>query len=145
MLGKIFASIILISVVYIFCVLLAPNLADSVAENIGISSVNTTIRQLKDGVDSTSDTLLQINDASGAINGVRNFATQANEKINQTTEMINSIRQTGEQKIQQVQQTAESIRKAQEAINEVQNNIANLTSISGSVSGSGTVTTGSGQ
>ncbi|NCP76696.1 hypothetical protein GW819_03215 [Candidatus Gracilibacteria bacterium] len=145
MLGKIFASIILISVVYIFCVFLAPNLADSMAEKLGISSVNTTIRQLKDGVDSTSDTLLQINNASGAINGVRNFATQANEKINQTTEMINSIRQTGEQKIQQVQQTAESIRKAQEAINEVQNNIANLTSISGSVSGSGTVATGSGQ
>jgi len=145
MLGKIFASIILISVVYIFCVFLGPNLADSMAEKLGISSVNTTIRQLKDGVDSTSDTLLQINNASGAINGVRNFATQANEKINQTTEMINSIRQTGEQKIQQVQQTAESIRKAQEAINEVQNNIANLTSISGSVSGSGTVATGSGQ
>ena len=82
MLGKIFASIILISVVYIFCVFLAPNLADSMAEKLGISSVNTTIRQLKDGVDSTSDTLLQINNASGAINGVRNFATQANEKIN---------------------------------------------------------------
>ncbi|MDD2916232.1 MAG: hypothetical protein PHH70_00100 [Candidatus Gracilibacteria bacterium] len=140
MIGKMFASLILILVLYVFGVFFAPNLSDSVAERLGILSVNTTIRQLKNGVDSTSDTLLQIKDASGALNGVRGIVDQANEKINQTTETINTIRQVGEQKIEQVQKTADSIKKAGEAINEVQNNITNLTSLSGSTKGSGAVT-----
>ncbi|MDD2891800.1 MAG: hypothetical protein PHQ95_02440 [Candidatus Gracilibacteria bacterium] len=144
MIGKIFASIILISVLYIFGIFFAPNLTDSVAEKLGITSVNTIIRQIKNGVDSTSETLLQINDASGAVNSVRDIVDQANEKINQTTEMINTIRQTGEQTIQQVQKTADSIRKAGEAITEVQNNITSLVTLSGTTTESGT-TTGTGK
>lgn len=132
MIGKIFASGILVIVLYVFGVFFAPNLADNLAEKMGTTSFNTFIRQLKDGADSTSETLLQVKDASGAINGVRDFAAQANEKINQTTEMINSLRQAGEQKVAQVQKTADSIKKAGEAISEVQNNITNLTSLSGS-------------
>lgn len=144
MIGKIFASIILISVLYIFGIFFAPNLTDSVAEKLGITSVNTIIRQIKNGVDSTSETLLQINDASWAVNSVRDIVDQANEKINQTTEMINTIRQTGEQTIQQVQKTADSIRKAGEAITEVQNNITSLVTLSGTTTESGT-TTGTGK
>ncbi|MDD5197537.1 MAG: hypothetical protein PHN60_01615 [Candidatus Gracilibacteria bacterium] len=140
MIGKIFASIVLISVLYVFGVFFAPNLSDNVAEKLGITSVNTLVRQLKNGADSTSETLLQIRDASGAINNVRGIVDQANEKINKTTEMINTIRQTGEQKIGQVQKTAESIKKAGEAITEVQNNISNLTSLSGSIAESGVIT-----
>lgn len=94
MLGKIFASTILIAVLYIFGVFFAPNLTDTLAEKLGTSSVNTLIRQLKNGADSTSETLLQIKDASGAISNVRGIVNQANEKINKTTEMINTIRQT---------------------------------------------------
>ncbi len=94
MIGKIFASIVLISVLYVFGVFFAPNLSDNVAEKLGITSVNTLVRQLKNGADSTSETLLQIRDASGAINNVRGIVDQANEKINKTTEMINTIRQT---------------------------------------------------
>lgn len=144
MIGKIFASFILIFVLYVFGVFFAPNLTDMIAENIGMMSVNSTIRQLKDGADSTSETLLQINDASGAINSVRNVVNQANEKINQTTETINVIRQAGEQKVQQVQKTADSIQKAGEAITAVQNNLSELTSLSGSVSANGSAS-GSGQ
>ncbi len=144
MIGKIFASLIILSVLYVFGVFFAPNLVDNIAENIGMMPVNTTIRQLKDGADSTSTTLLQINDASGAINGVRNIVNQANEKINQTTETINAIRQVGEQKVQQVQQTADSIQRAGEAITTVQNNLNALASLSGSVSASG-ATTGTGR
>lgn len=132
MIGKIFASAILLSVLYIFGIFLAPNLADSVAERLGITSVNTIVRQLKDSADSTSETLLQIKDASGAINGVRDVVSQMNEKIGQTTETINAIRQAGEQKVQLAQKTADSIQKATEAINEVQNNVSALTSLSGS-------------
>lgn len=94
MLGKIFASIVLIAVLYAFGVFFAPNLADSVAERIGTISVNTMIRQLKIEADTASETLLQIKDASGAINGVRDFANQANVKIGQTAETINAIRLT---------------------------------------------------
>jgi methyl-accepting chemotaxis protein len=104
-----------------------------------MTAINVTIRQLKDGADSTSTTLLQIQDASGAINGVRGIVDQANEKINQTTQMVNGIRQVGEQKIEQVQKTADSIKKAGEAINEVQNNLNSLTTLSGSTSMSGEV------
>lgn len=132
MIGKIFASIILVIVLYIFGVFFAPNLADSIATKLGINSVNTAIRQLKDGADSTSETLLQIKDASGAISSVRELANQASERIGKTTETINTIRQTGEQKVQQVQKTADSIKKAGEAINEVQGNLNELTSFSGS-------------
>lgn len=64
MVGKIFASCILIGVLYVFGVFFAPVLTDGLAEKLGIASVNTTIRQLKDGADSTSETLLQIKDAS---------------------------------------------------------------------------------
>lgn len=130
MIGKIFASIILISVVYIFGVFFAPNITDSLAEKIGTLSINTTIRQLKIGLDTTSETLLQIKDASGAINNVRDIVNQANEKINQTAETINNIRQVGEQKVQQVQKTADSIQKAGAAISAVQDNLNALTSIS---------------
>lgn len=131
MFGKIFASIVLIAVVYILGIFLAPNLADNLAENLGIMSVNTTIRDIKSGADSTSDTLLQIKDASGAIGTARSIATQANETIQKTTETINAIRQVGEQKIQQVQKTAESIDKASQAIGEVQDNLSALTTLSG--------------
>lgn len=132
MIGKIFASIILVIVLYIFGVFFAPNLADSIATKLGINSVNTAIRQLKDGADSTSETLLQIKDASGAISSVRELANQASERIGKTTETIKTIRQTGEQKVQQVQKTADSIKKAGEAISEVQGNLTELTSLSGS-------------
>lgn len=64
MVGKIFASLILIAVLYIFGVFFAPNLTDGIAERLGIASVNTAIRQAKNGADSTSETLLQIKDAS---------------------------------------------------------------------------------
>lgn len=144
MIGKIFASLILISVLYVFGVFFAPNLTDSVADKLGITSVNTTIRQLKNSADSTSETLLQIKDASGAINSVRNAVNQANEKINQTTETINTIRQTGEKKVEQGKKVVDSIQKAGDAISEVQNNLNEFTSLSGSVSISGT-TTGMGQ
>ncbi|EKD29990.1 MAG: hypothetical protein ACD_78C00197G0025 [uncultured bacterium (gcode 4)] len=144
MFGKIFASIILITVLYIFGVFFAPNLTDTLAEKLGTSSVNTLIRQLKNGADSTSETLLQIKDASGAISNVRGIVNQANEKINKTTEMINTIRQTWEQKMEQVQKTTESIKKAGEAFAEVQNNISSLTSLSGSITESG-ATAGTGK
>lgn len=130
MFGKIFASIVLIAVLYILGIFLAPNLADSIAESLGIISVNTTIRDLKSGADSTSDTLLQIKDASGAIGTARSIATQANETIQKTTETFNTIRQVGEQKVQQVQKTAESIDKASQAISEVQSNLSELTTLS---------------
>lgn len=94
MVGKIFASFILISVLYAFGVFFAPNLADSLAEKAGIMPLNTFVRQLKSGADATSDTLLQIKDASGAISNVRGIVDQANEKINQTSQMVNNIRQT---------------------------------------------------
>lgn len=132
MVGKIFASLILISVLYVFGVFFAPNLTDDIAEKLGISFINDSIRQMKDGADSTSDTLLQIQDASGAINGVRGVVDRLNETLEQTNETINTIRQTGEQKVEEVQKTADSIKKAGEAINEVQSNITNLTSLSGS-------------
>ncbi|MDD5376743.1 MAG: hypothetical protein PHH16_01365 [Candidatus Gracilibacteria bacterium] len=137
MIGKIFASFILVSVLYVFGVFFAPNLTDNVAEKLGIVSVNAIIRQLKDGADSTSDTLLQIKDASGAINGVRSVVDQLNQKTGQITETINTIRQTGEQKVEQVQKTADSIKKAGEAISEVQANLSTLTSLSGSQTLSG--------
>lgn len=130
MVGKIFASFILIAVLYVFAVFFAPNLSDSVAEKLGMISVNTTIRQLKNGADYTSDTLLQIKDASGAINGVRGVVDQLNEKTGQMSNTINTIRQVGEQKVEQVQKTADSIKKAGEAITEVQGNITELTTLS---------------
>jgi hypothetical protein len=64
MIGKFFASIILISVLYVFGIFFAPNFTDSIAEKLGIMPTNTIIRQLKSGADVTSETLLQINDAS---------------------------------------------------------------------------------
>lgn len=140
MIGKIFASLILISVLYVFGVFFAPNLSDTVAEKLGIISVNTTIRSLKTGADTTSDTLLQLKDASGAINNVRDIVNQANEKINQTSQTINNLRQMGEEKVEQAQKTADSIKKAGEAIGEVQANISTLTTLSGSATLSGQVT-----
>lgn len=139
MIGKIFASCILISVLYVFGVFFAPNLSDGMAERLGISSVNTVIRNLKNGADTTSDTLLQIKDASGAIGGVRGIVDQANQQINETTAAINQIRQVGEEKVEQVQKTADSIKKAGEALSEVQSNITSLTTLSGSASASGGV------
>lgn len=144
MFGKIFASIVLIVVLYILGIFLAPNLVDSIAESLGIMSVNTTIRDLKSGADSTSDTLLQIKDASGAIGTARSIATQANETLQKTTETINTIRQVGEQKVQQVQKTAESIDKASQAIGEVQSNLSELTTLSGT-SSTGSTQTGTTQ
>lgn len=137
MIGKIFASLILISVLYIFGIFFAPNLSDSVAERFGFLSINATIRQLKDGADSTSTTLLQIRDVSGAISNVRGIVNQVNETISQTNNTINAIRQTGEKKVQQAQKTADSLKKAGEAITEVQNNVSELTSFSGSSTTSG--------
>ena len=139
MLGKIFASIILIAVLYTLWVFLAPALSDSVADKLGILGVNNLIRDFKNGADSTSETLLQIKDASWAINGVRDFANQANEKINQTSEMINGIRQTTEQKVQQAQKTADSIKRAGEAVSEVQNNLSSLASFSWQTSSTGSI------
>jgi len=130
MFGKILASIVLIIVLYILGVFLAPNFMDSIAERLGMMSVNTIIRNLKSGADSTSDTLLQIKDASGAIGTARSIATQANDTLQKTTETINTIRQVGEQKVQQVQKTAESVQKAGQAISEVQDNISELTTLS---------------
>lgn len=141
MFGKIFASIVLIAVLYILGIFLAPNLADNLGESLGIISVNTTIRNLKSGADSTSDTLLQIKDASGAIDTARSIATQANDTIKKTTETINTIRQVGEQKVQQVQKTAESVQKAGQAISEIQDNISALTTLSG-VTATGVTQTG---
>ena len=131
MLGKVFASAILIAVLYIFWVFFAPNLTDDIAKKMGILHMNSVIRQFKQWADVTSDTLLQIKDASWAIGGVRGIVKQANETINQTSEAINSIRQAWEQKIEQVQKTADSIQRASEAISEVQNNVSALTSFSG--------------
>ncbi len=137
MIGQVFASLILLSVSYVFWVFFAPNLSDSVAEKLGILSINTAIRDLKDGADTTSDTLLQIKDASGAIGNVRDIVNQANEKINQTSQTISNLRQMGEEKVEQAQKTADSIKKAGEAIGEVQANITTLTSLSGSATLSG--------
>lgn len=131
----------LIAVLYILGIFLAPNLTDSIAENLGIMSINTTIRNLKSGADSTSDTLLQIKDASGAIGTARSIATQANETLQKTTETINTIRQVGGQKIQQIQKTADSVQKASQAIGEVQDNLSELTTLSGA-SSTGTTQTG---
>ncbi len=140
MFGKLFASILLIVVIYILGIFLAPNLADSIGESLGIMSINTTIRNLKSGADSTSDTLLQIKDASGAIGTARSIATQANEAIGKTAETINTIRQVGGQKIQQVQKTVESIDKASQALGEVQNNLSALTTLSGATATGATQT-----
>lgn len=134
MFGKVLSSVIIIVVVYILGIFLAPVLTDSIGEKLGIASVHTTIRNFKGGVDATSDTLLQIRDASGAISGVRDVVNKANETINQTSETISSIRQTGEQKMQQFQKTADSIKKANDAITEVQNNVSELTSLTGATS-----------
>jgi len=143
MFSKILSSVIIIAVLYILGVFLAPNLTNSIGEYLGIASVNTTIRGFKSGVDSTSDTLLQIKDASGAINGVRDIVQQANNAVDQTTQTINTIRQTGEQKVEQVQKTVDSVKKAGEAISEVQNNLSALTSISGGSTLTGSTDTGS--
>lgn len=82
-------------------------------------------------MDSTSTTLLQIMDASGAINTARDVVKYTNEKTNQTSEAIDATRRAGEQKVQQAQQTIDSIKKASQAIEEVQGNISSLTSLSG--------------
>lgn len=140
MFGKIFASIMLIAVLYTLSVFLAPNLADSIADRLGMMPINTTLRDLKSGADSTSDTLLQIKDASGAIGTARSIATQANEAIGKTAETINTIREVGGQKIQQVQKTAESIDKASQALGEVQDNLSALTTLSGATSTGSTQT-----
>lgn len=100
-------------------------------------SINTNIRDLKNGADTTSDTLLQIKDASDTLSGVRNIVNQANEKINQTSQTISNLRQMGEEKVEQAQKTADSIKKAGEAIGEVQANISTLTTLSGSATLSG--------
>jgi len=142
---KIFLSLVIIVVTYTLGVFLAPVLTDDIGAALGISSVNTTIRTLKSGVDSTSDTLLQMKDASGAINHVRGIVQQANTVTEQTTETINNLRQATEQKVQQVQKTADSIRKASEAISAVQNNVSELTNFSGSISASGEIKTGTGK
>lgn len=47
MFGKILASIFLIVVFYILAVFLAPNLSDGVADKLGMSGVNITLRDIK--------------------------------------------------------------------------------------------------
>ena len=138
MIGKIFASSILISVLYVFGIFFAPNLSDSIAEELGIGSINTIVRQLKTGADSTSETLLQIQDASGAVNSVRDAVNQMNKKTEQISDTINTIRQVGEQKVEQVQKTVDSVRRVGSGIIEVQQNLSELKNLSGSVSQSGT-------
>lgn len=130
MFGKIFASFILIAVLYIFGVFFAPNLSDSVAEKLGIMSVNTTLRQLKNGADTTSETLLQIKDASGIISSARDAVHKTVEGVETTKQMIN-------QKVQQGERVVDSVKKTQESFTELQNNVSELTSFSGSVTLSG--------
>lgn len=134
MFGKIFASIVLIVVLYILGIFLAPNLVDSIAESLGIMSINTTIRDLKSGADSTSDTLLQIKDASWVINSAR-------EAVNKTVQHVETTKQIIDQKVEQVQKTAESIDRASQAISEVQSNLSELTTLSG-VTSTGSTQTG---
>lgn len=131
MFGKIFASFILITVLYVFGVFFAPNLSDSVAEKLGIMSVNTTLRQLKNGADTTSETLLQIKDASEMINSARDAVNKTVESVETTKQMIN-------QKVQQGEKVVDSVKKTQESITELRNNVSELTSFSGAVTLSGT-------
>lgn len=137
MLGKIFASIIIIVVLYIFGIFFAPNLSDSLATKLGIFSFNTMVRDIKNGVDSTSETLLQIQSASGTIGSAR-------DAVNKTLEGVETTKKFIDQKVQQGEKVVDSVNKTRESISELQDNVSELTSLSGTVSATGS-TSGSGK
>ncbi len=126
---KVFSFIILVSAIYLLGIFLVPSTTDMIGEKLWILEFNVWIRELKGGADGISEDLIQINQLGEVMSGVHSVTDKANEYIKKTQEGIETTKQVIDTKVQQVNKVADSFEKTKQSVNELQNNLSDLTTM----------------
>ncbi|MDD2693333.1 MAG: hypothetical protein PHY14_00195 [Candidatus Gracilibacteria bacterium] len=139
MFARLFAFIILIITLYLASVFLFPEFADQ----YGNVSWNEKIREMKSDMESYTGSSSSIfADLTGKAS---EFASGTQQFINESKQTVNQIQTTVTEKTEQVKKAADSVQNAYTAVEKAKTDIQKLGSLSGSVSASGNITTGSGK
>lgn len=133
MIAKILWSFILLSTVYVAAIFLAPAQADEVGDLLGIRPFNDVLREVKKGGSqdiALPKTFDELNEGSGALQKLKQVKNAVETKVEQTRNVV-------ETKVEQTRNVVKSVEKTANAIDELQKNVSELTSLSGtSASGS---------
>lgn len=148
-LGKVFSLLIVLFTIYLLCIFFAPDFADKVGKELGITAFNTWVYDLKGWVDHVSEDMLQLKWAGDTLSGAKDVVNKTNSLIEQTQQGIDKTRETIETKVNQVNKVADSFEKTKNSYDELKQNISNLTTFdsgssswTGANASSGTTSTG---
>lgn len=132
MFARLFAFIILIVTLYFVGVFLFPSLADQ----YGNPAWNTKIRQMKSGLESYTGSSTSL---------FENARNTAQGYIDESKQTVNQIQTTVTEKTEQVKKATDSVQNAYTAVEKAKTDIQKLGNFSGSITSSGSITTGSGK
>ena len=135
MIARIFWSIVLISTLYVLGVFFLPSQIDEIAATLGISPVNSAIRNTATffQTDIGNMVVKPLEEGSG-------YVRQAQDIVDKTKASLDATREVVGQKAEQVQKVVDSVGKTTDAIGELKQNVSNLATISSGSASSGTTT-----
>lgn len=120
---KIIYWFLIIIILYIISVFILPDLTDNLASKIWVLSLNQKIRDLKNLADNIWENLTKIKSSEEIIDKAKDITNTISWGINTTKNIIN-------EKISQTNKVVDSAIKTKDSINELTENISNLTSLS---------------
>ncbi|MDD2487050.1 MAG: hypothetical protein PHS92_01655 [Candidatus Gracilibacteria bacterium] len=127
---KFLSSLLIIIVIYVLAVFLFPNEVDRFSKKISLYEANMFIRNVKLESLKFSDKLLNVKSSQDVIGKAKDIADSANQAIDSTKDVITK-------KIEQTNKVIKNGEKVINATTEFKESVSELSSLSGSVTGSG--------
>ncbi|MDQ1343782.1 MAG: hypothetical protein QG650_502 [Patescibacteria group bacterium] len=137
MISRILWSFVLITTLYVVSVFLLPEKADEIGDVLRIKTFNEVLRETKNGSseDIVVPGLKELNEGSGALQNARRTVADVKNQVEQTRNVV-------ETKVEQTKKVVNSVQKTAGAIEELKNNVSELTTLTGA-SATGSTSTGS--